>query len=90
VNLTSAKWTVIAESRPGVYGSRDWRYEAGVNGKDVRLASDAGTVIIMHRRAGEGDKWQLVARFACPAWGKIQRALAKTPVVLPQVRRYRA
>lgn len=67
--ITADKWTVIATST----NSR-WSYYGDYGSKDARAAlhaaSDANTVILMHRRASDG--WELVARLAGPAWRRFQ------------------
>jgi hypothetical protein len=88
VNLTLDSWTVVATSTTsrGLY--RHWDYEPGVMVRSLQRDAQDEVVIAMQRRVPGG--WELVARIAPADWRKVKRWRDNNPLMLPEVRKYRA
>ena len=66
MEINATHWTIIARNTaPGV-----WIFTGDWTNKTAIAASDANDIIMMHRRGDHG--WQLVARWAGPAWKRLQ------------------
>ena len=86
--LTRDTWTVIAKSYRGPDARRRWKYEPDADLATVFRGVNDETVLLMQRR--DDSEWALVARMAPASWRKVKRWRDTRPLMLPEVRKYRA
>lgn len=67
--INADRWAVIATNANSRWSYRD-DYQSDDARAALHAASDANTVILMHRRVTDG--WELVARLSGPAWRRFQ------------------
>lgn len=74
MNLTYDTWTVMAE-RPGTVELGGWRWlNPHIDHATLIRMADANDAIVMRRRVG--DRMEVVARLAGPAWKRLQARFA--------------